>query len=152
MAGTPDESIRAYQDEVKEAVEAEAPIIGVRNPQEYRGESPPADIPDTIEREGHIPGAENIPWGEAVNADGTFKPEEELREVYDEVADGDDSAVAYCRIGERSSVTWFVLNELLGLDAANYDGSWTEWADAKGAPVERPEPAKQPVTEGDDYQ
>lgn len=147
-ASEPDESIRAYRDGVMEAVESEAPIVDVRNPQEYRGESPPADIPDTTEREGHIPDAENIPWGEAVNADGTFKSEVELRDIYGDVADPDNSTVTYCRIGERSSLTWFALNELLDIDAANYDGSWTEWANSDGAPVERGESEEKPVADG----
>lgn len=146
-AGVNDD-IRAYYDEVMNAVEREGTIIDVRSPQEYRGDSPPADLPDTTDREGHIPGAENVPWGETVNADGTFRSEAELREVYDEVLGGDEEAIAYCRIGERSSLTWFVLNELLDLDVANYDGSWTEWADKEDAPVERS--AAEPPAGGDD--
>ena len=135
-----DESVRAYKDEVMESID-DAPIVDVRNPQEYRGEKPPAEIPNTTDREGHVPSADNVPWGEAVNADGTFKPEAELRDIYGEYVDADERTVAYCRIGERSSVTWFVLSELLGDDAANYDGSWTEWAadeDVPIATVERP--------------
>lgn len=137
-ADEPDESVRAYAEDVEEAIETDRVLVDTRNPREYRGDGPPADIPDTTEREGHIPGAENIPWGNAVNADGTFKSEAELREVYDVPADGE--VITYCRIGERSSITWFVYEELLGRDAANYDGSWTEWSNREGAPVERGTP------------
>ena len=141
------EDVRAYKDEIMDGLDDEKPIIDVRNPQEYRGEKPPADIPNTTEREGHIPTADNVPWGSAVNADGTFKPESALREIYAEYLDRDSTTVAYCRIGERSSITWFVLSELLGIDAANYDGSWTEWAPDESAPVERGMPPA--TTEGD---
>lgn len=137
-----EESVRAYREDVEAAIEADQPIIDVRNPQEYRGEKPPAEIPDTTEREGHIPTAENVPWGQAVNMDGTFKHPEELRDIYADHVDADEEAVAYCRIGERSSITWFVLSELLDLDARNYDGSWTEWAADETAPVETAEPAR----------
>ena len=141
------ESIRGYKDDIMDSLDEDRPMIDVRNPQEYRGEKPPAEIPNTTDREGHIPNADNIPWGDAVNADGTFKPEPELREIYGEYIDADRSTVAYCRIGERSSITWFVLSELLGADAVNYDGSWTEWAADESAPVETAEtPA---VTERD---
>jgi thiosulfate/3-mercaptopyruvate sulfurtransferase len=135
-AETPDESVRVYREDVERALEDETAIVDVRNPKEFRGESPPADVPETTEREGHIPSAKNVPWGEAVNADGTFKPEDELREVYSDVL-GTDEAVTYCRIGERSSLTWFVLHELLDVDAANYDGSWTEWGNSEDTPIER---------------
>lgn len=138
-ADDPDASIRARSDEVREAIDGDGSIIDVRNPQEYRGDGPPADIPDTSDREGHIPSAENIYWAEAINADGTFKPDDVLAEIYDDRGEGDDTAIAYCRIGERSSITWFVLHELLGRDALNYDGSWTEWADIEDAPIERGE-------------
>lgn len=138
-ADTPDESIRAHREDVENAIERGNSIIDVRNPQEYRGDSPPADINDTTDQEGHIPGAENIMWAEAVNADGTFKPNNVLADIYGETGAGDDEAVSYCRIGERSSITWFVLHELLGRDAANYDGSWTDWASQEDAPIERGE-------------
>lgn len=134
--GGTDESIRGYKDEIMDSLDEDRPMIDVRNPQEYRGEKPPAEIPNTTDREGHIPNADNIPWGDAVNADGTFKSEAELREIYGEYIDADDSTVAYCRIGERSSITWFVLSELLDADAVNYDGSWTEWAADEEAPIE----------------
>lgn len=128
------EEIRADKSAVKEAVGDETPIIDVRNPQEYRGEKPPAEIPNTTEREGHIPTAENVPWGQAVNADGTLKHPKELQHIYD---DYDEETIAYCRIGERSSVTWFVLHELLDVECRNYDGSWTEWGNDSETPVER---------------
>ncbi|PSP74845.1 sulfurtransferase [Halobacteriales archaeon QS_1_68_20] len=150
-AGEPDESIRTYREEVMEAVEDEAATIDVRNPQEYRGEKPPADIPETTDREGHIPGAENSPWMEAVNADGTFKSERELREVYAPIIEnGHDEAVTYCRIGERSSLTWFVLNELLDVDAANYDGSCSEWGNREDTPMERGMPEEDASAGGGD--
>lgn len=137
----PDESIRAYAEDVEAAIETDETIIDVRNPQEYRGEKPPADIPDTTDREGHIPGAENLAWGEAVNFDGTFKSREKLREIY---GDDDERTIAYCRIGERSSHTWFVLHELLGTEAANYDGSWTEWSERENAAIETGSEAEPP--------
>jgi thiosulfate/3-mercaptopyruvate sulfurtransferase len=137
-----DEGIRAYKQDVEQAIDETTPIVDVRNPQEYRGEKPPAEIPNTTDREGHIPSAENVPWGEAVNADGTFKPTEALRKIYSDQLEEGEETIAYCRIGERSSITWFVLSELLGADARNYDGSWTEWADDEDAPVERPKFAR----------
>lgn len=133
-----DESIRACKQEVEAATETETPIVDVRNPQEYRGEKPPAEIPNTTEREGHIPTADNVPWGEAVNADGTFRSPEELRDIYGEYLDEEGATVTYCRIGERSSITWFVISELLDAEAVNYDGSWTEWAADQDAPVQAP--------------
>ena len=137
ISGT-DESVRAYEEEVAEAIETDTALIDVRNPQEYRGEKPPAEIPNTTDREGHIPSAENIPWGQAVDMDGTFKHPEELREIYGKYVG--DEAIAYCRIGERSSITWFVLSELLDIDARNYDGSWTEWGADEDKPIETVEP------------
>lgn len=123
------ESIRADRTEVQAAVDSEENIVDVRNPMEYRGEKPPAEVPDTTEAEGHVPTAENVPWGEAVAADGRFRPEPALRAVYDDVI-GEAGTVTYCRIGERSSITWFVIEELLDEQAVNYDGSWTDWTDA----------------------
>lgn len=124
-----EESIRADRTEVQAATESDRNLVDVRNPMEYRGEKPPAEIPDTTDVEGHVPTAENVPWGEAVAADGRFRPEPALREVYGDVID-EDGTVTYCRIGERSSITWFVIQELLDEQAVNYDGSWTDWADA----------------------
>lgn len=134
VSGT-DESIRAYKDGVKTAIIDETSLVDVRNPKEYRGGQTPAEIPETTDREGHIPTAENVPWGMAVNADGRFKSEPELRDIYSEHMDTDDDTITYCRIGERSSITWFVLSELLDASARNYDGSWTEWVDDEDTPV-----------------
>lgn len=112
----------------------------LRSPQEFTGEviAPPG-ITETAQRGGHIPGAVNIPWSQAVNEDGTFKSVEELRALYEPRGiTPDKHVIAYCRIGERSSHTWFVLRHLLGYpDVRNYDGSWTEWGNLVGAPIER---------------
>ncbi len=140
-ASAPDLSIRAMLPQVQEAVaQGRASLVDVRSPLEYTGEilAPPG-LPETCQRGGHIPGARNIPWGVAVNEDGTFKSAEELRQIYAaEGVEGSKPAIAYCRIGERSSHTWFVLKYLLGFDqVTNYDGSWTEWGNLVGAPVER---------------
>jgi thiosulfate/3-mercaptopyruvate sulfurtransferase len=117
-----------------------ASLVDVRSPQEYTGEilAPPG-LPETCQRGGHIPGARSIPWGKACNDDGTFKSADELRQLYAaENIDGSQPVIAYCRIGERSSHTWFVLRYLLGFDSVtNYDGSWTEWGNLVGAPVEK---------------
>jgi thiosulfate/3-mercaptopyruvate sulfurtransferase len=140
-AQEPDLSIRAFLPQVQEAVRKDAAsLVDVRSPQEFTGEilAPPG-LPETCQRGGHIPGARNIPWGKACNEDGTFKSLEELRALYGaEGVDGSRPVIAYCRIGERSSHTWFVLKYLLGLrHVVNYDGSWTEWGNLVGAPVER---------------
>lgn len=140
-ASGPDLSLRAFLDEVRQAMEkGSAALVDVRSPAEFTGEilAPPG-LPETCQRGGHIPGARNIPWGKACNEDGTFKSPEELRALYAaEGIDGSKPVIAYCRIGERSSHTWFVLRYLLGLDnVKNYDGSWTEWGNLVGAPVER---------------
>ena len=115
-------------------------LVDVRSPQEFTGEilAPPG-LPETCQRGGHIPGARSIPWGKACNDDGTFKSADELRALYGaEGIDGSKPVIAYCRIGERSSHTWFVLKYLLGYDnVTNYDGSWTEWGNLVGAPVEK---------------
>jgi thiosulfate/3-mercaptopyruvate sulfurtransferase len=137
----PDLSLRAFLPQVQAAIQAGgAALVDVRSPQEFTGEilSPPG-LPETCQRGGHIPGARSIPWGKACNDDGTFKAYEELRALYSsEGIDGSKPVIAYCRIGERSSHTWFVLRYLLGLDnVTNYDGSWTEWGNLVGAPVER---------------
>jgi len=137
----PDLSVRAMLGDVQEACKGRAAsLVDVRSPQEYTGEilTPPG-LPETCQRGGHIPGARSIPWGRACNDDGTFKSYEELRDLYtSEGVDGSRPAIAYCRIGERSSHTWFVLKYLLGFkDVRNYDGSWTEWGNLVGAPVEK---------------
>jgi thiosulfate/3-mercaptopyruvate sulfurtransferase len=140
-AQEPDLSLRAFLPQVQEAVRNHAAsLVDVRSPQEFTGEilSPPG-LPETCQRGGHIPGARSIPWGKACNEDGTFKSFEDLKTLYgSEGVDGSKPTIAYCRIGERSSHTWFVLKYLLGLPGVvNYDGSWTEWGNLVGAPVER---------------
>ncbi len=140
-ASPPDLSLRALLPEVQAAnKERRAPLVDVRSPQEFTGEilAPPG-LPETCQRGGHIPGARNIPWGKACNDDGTFKSFDELKALYAaEGIDGSKPVIAYCRIGERSSHTWFVLKYLLGYqNVSNYDGSWTEWGNLVGAPVER---------------
>jgi thiosulfate/3-mercaptopyruvate sulfurtransferase len=138
-AAGPRESIRAYRQDVENAIDRELPLVDVRSPEEFSGEvlAPPG-LQETAQRGGHIPGAQNISWAAVTNDDGTFKDAEEIRELYAaEGIDGDSTVVAYCRIGERSSVAWFALHELLGYeDAINYDGSWTEWGNLVGAPIE----------------
>jgi thiosulfate/3-mercaptopyruvate sulfurtransferase len=140
-AAPPDLTIRAMLPRVQEAcASGDASLVDVRGPQEFSGEilAPPG-LPETCQRGGHIPGARSIPWGKASNDDGTFKTPDELRAIYGaEGVDGSLPIIAYCRIGERSSHTWFVLKYLLGYDrVVNYDGSWTEWGNLVGAPVER---------------
>jgi thiosulfate/3-mercaptopyruvate sulfurtransferase len=136
-----DESLRAFRDQVLEHFQAGRPLIDVRSPQEYSGEViHMASYPqEGAQRAGHIPTAKNIPWGTAANADGTFKGASELREIYGgQGITPDQPVVAYCRIGERSAHTWFVLTQLLGYpDVRNYDGSWTEWGSLVRAPIER---------------
>jgi len=141
-AKAPDLSIRAFLPEViKASSERAAQMVDVRSPQEYSGEilAPPG-LPETCQRGGHIPGAKSIPWGKACNDDGTFKSVDELRALYGgQGIDGAKPVIAYCRIGERSSHTWFVLKYLLGYqNVKNYDGSWTEWGNLVGAPIEKP--------------
>jgi thiosulfate/3-mercaptopyruvate sulfurtransferase len=134
---------RAYQKDVLEYVGAEGgkALVDVRSPAEFSGEiiAPPG-LPETAQRSGHIPGAANIPWGQAVNDDGTFKSADELKALYaGKGITADKDVVAYCRIGERSSHSWFVLSQLLGFPKVrNYDGSWTEWGSVIGAPIENP--------------
>ena len=140
-----DEKIRAFKDDVEQHMRAEQPMVDVRSPGEYSGEL--LHMPDYPQegalRGGHIPGAKNVPWARAVREDGTFKSADELRGIYEGEAglpapDAAEEVVAYCRIGERSSHTWFVLSYLLGYDKVrNYDGSWTEWGNAVRAPIER---------------
>lgn len=140
-AAEPDLSIRAFLPEVQRVFESDSHrLVDVRSPEEYAGTilSPPG-LPETCQRGGHIPGAANIPWGKACNDDGSFKPADELTALYwSRGITSDKPTIAYCRIGERSSHTWFVLKYLLGYrDVKNYDGSWTEWGNLVGAPVER---------------
>jgi len=143
-----DKHIRAFRDEVRDLLDKEGKqlqggkaLVDVRSPGEYSGELlHMADYPqEGAMRGGHIPGARSIPWARAVREDSTFKPVEELRELYEgQGITGDKDVVAYCRIGERSSHTWFVLTYLLGYPhVRNYDGSWTEWGNLVGAPIER---------------
>jgi thiosulfate/3-mercaptopyruvate sulfurtransferase len=135
----PFESIRAYREDVETAIDRGLPLVDVRSPEEFSGEilAPPG-LQETAQRGGHIPGAKNISWADTVNDDGTFKSAEELRDLYESQGVNDDqNVVAYCRIGERSSIAWFAMHELLGWDdVVNYDGSWTEWGNLVGAPVE----------------
>jgi thiosulfate/3-mercaptopyruvate sulfurtransferase len=137
-----DRPIRAFMSEVRDHVKAKGKLIDVRSPDEFTGKK--LHMPDYPQegamRGGHIPGAKSVPWARAANADGTFKTADELRSIYEDEAGlkKDDDVVAYCRIGERSSHTWFVLRYLLGYDnVRNYDGSWTEWGNAVRAPIER---------------
>ncbi|MEN8374726.1 MAG: sulfurtransferase [Gemmatimonadota bacterium] len=136
-----DPALRAMLPDVQAVVDANsAGLVDVRSPAEFSGEilAPPG-LPETCQRGGHIPGASNIPWGKAVNEDGTFKSYDELAALYQgEGITPDRPVITYCRIGERSSHSWFVLKYLLGYDdVRNYDGSWTEWGNLVGAPVER---------------
>ena len=136
-----DDAIRAKRDEVFSALDADTKLVDVRSPQEYSGEliSMVGYEQEGAQRSGHIPGAASIPWAQAVNEDGTFKSADELSELYSGkgVLDGPE-IIAYCRIGERSAHTWFVLHELLGRDdVRNYDGSWTEWGNLVDVPIER---------------
>jgi thiosulfate/3-mercaptopyruvate sulfurtransferase len=139
-AGDRDETIRARRDAVRETIGRDA-LVDVRSPQEYSGEliAAPGYEQEGAQRAGHIPSAQSIPWAQAVKDDGTFKSADELRELYG--AKGitpDRSVTAYCRIGERSAHTWFVLRELLGYeDVRNYDGSWTEWGNLIDVPIEK---------------
>ena len=139
-ATAPDNSIRAFLHEVQKAVADEVvELVDVRSPQEFTGEvlSPPG-LPETCQRGGHIPSARNITWAKACNEDGTFKSFDNLKTLYEgEGITGTKPIIAYCRIGERSSHSWFVLKYLLGYDkVSNYDGSWTEWGNLVGAPIE----------------
>jgi len=141
-AKDPNEDIRAYRDQVLSKVGAVSIcLVDVRAPAEYNGELlAPENLPqEGSQRGGHIPNAANIPWGQAVAEDGTFKSADELQSLYGgKGIDGNKETIAYCRIGERSSHTWFVLTQLLGHDnVRNYDGSWTEWGSIVGAPIEK---------------
>jgi thiosulfate/3-mercaptopyruvate sulfurtransferase len=138
----PSYELRAFRDELLSRLgDAELSLVDVRSPAEYAGEvfAPPGVTSEGAQRKGHIPGAQSIPWTQAVREDGTFKSADELRELYG--AKGvtpEKDVVAYCRIGERSSHSWFVLRELLGYPRVrNYDGSWTEWGSMVNVPIER---------------
>jgi thiosulfate/3-mercaptopyruvate sulfurtransferase len=139
-ASEPDTSIRAFRDEVIAAI-GQKNLVDVRSPDEFAGKLvAPAHLPqEGAQRPGHIPTAVNVPWSKAANEDGTFKSDEELAKLYAEAGlDGSKDTIAYCRIGERSSHTWFVLRELLGHeDVKNYDGSWTEYGSLVGVPIEK---------------
>ncbi|MGH3466909.1 MAG: sulfurtransferase [Thermocrispum sp.] len=134
-----DLSLRAFRDEVVEAINTKN-LIDVRSPDEFTGKlNAPAHLPqESSQRSGHIPSALNVPWASTANEDGTFKSNDELEQLYSEVGlDIAKSTIAYCRIGERSSHTWFALHQLLGLqDVKNYDGSWTEYGSLVGVPIE----------------
>jgi thiosulfate/3-mercaptopyruvate sulfurtransferase len=142
-AQPPDEGLRAYLFDVKRALNREdTTMVDVRSPKEFNGEitAPPEYPMEHAQRGGHIPGANNIPWATAVNdADGTFKAVEELKTIYESKGvTSDKDVICYCRIGERSSHSWFVLKYLLGYpQVRNYDGSWTEWGNMIGNPVEK---------------
>lgn len=143
-AKDPDFSLRAYLDQVKPVVGKTNgwALVDVRSPDEYTGKilAPPG-LPETCQRGGHIPGAKSIPWGKNCNEDGTFKSPEALKALYEPLGImADKNVITYCRIGERSSLSWFVLKYLLGYQRiTNYDGSWTEWGNLVNAPVKKGE-------------
>jgi thiosulfate/3-mercaptopyruvate sulfurtransferase len=140
VASEPDPSIRAFRDEVVAAI-GKQNLVDVRSPDEFSGKLlAPAHLPqESAQRPGHVPTAKNVPWAKAANDDGTFKPDDALRALYGDEAglDFGRDTIAYCRIGERSAHTWFVLHELLGQgNVKNYDGSWTEYGSLVGVPIE----------------
>ncbi|MFB6133554.1 MAG: sulfurtransferase [Halanaeroarchaeum sp.] len=139
VASGPFEGIRAYKSDVEQAIESGAPLVDVRSPEEFTGEViAPEGLQETAQRGGHIPGARNVPTTSVLDDDGRFKSSDELRELYADAGIREDqSVITYCRVGERSSIEWFVLKELLGFDdVQNYDGSWTEWGNTIRAPIE----------------
>jgi len=145
-ASEPDKSLRAFQPDVREAIGgAGRAMVDVRSPAEFSGEviAPPG-MSETAQRAGHIPGAASVPWAQAANEDGSFKSRDQLEALYTpKGVTPDKQVITYCRIGERSSHTWFVLKELLGYpNVRNYDGSWTEWGSMIGAPIENPSAGK----------
>ncbi len=145
-AGPPNEKLRVYYDEVRRELDAvragRLRLVDVRGPKEFSGEitAPPEYPNEASQRGGHIPGAKNIPWGQAVNDDGTFKSVPDLKALYGgQGVTGEQPVITYCRIGERSSHTWYVLTYLLGYpNVRNYDGSWTEWGNQIRSPIEKP--------------
>jgi thiosulfate/3-mercaptopyruvate sulfurtransferase len=144
-----DPAVRAFRRQVEDVLGADrVNLVDVRSPDEFTGKviAPPG-MTETAQRGGHIPGAANVPWSKAANDDGTFKPAAELRQLYAQAGvDLNKPTVTYCRIGERSSHTWFVLKYLLGApDVKNYDGSWTEWGNLVGAPIETGEGTVTPL-------
>jgi len=146
-AAQPNFGLRAYLKDVLERPAA-TQLVDVRSPAEFSGEiiAPPG-LPETAQRCGHIPGAQNVPWVQAANDDGTFKSADQLAQLYgSKGVTGSEAVIAYCRIGERSSHTWFVLKELLGFsNVRNYDGSWTEYGSVIGVPIENPVKEREPA-------
>ena len=135
----PFDGLRAYREDIEKAIDRGIPLVDVRSPEEFKGEilAPPG-LQETAQRGGHIPGAQNISWADTVQPDGRFKSADDLRDLYEaQGVTNDQEVIAYCRIGERSSIAWFALHELLGYDdVKNYDGSWTEWGNLVGEPIE----------------